>query len=251
MTSDPIDRISPTLRPDATAIMKQRWHHLLFLHWPVSPDKLRPLVPSGLEIDTHDGNAWVSLIPFTITGTRPLITPPVPFLSDFHEVNVRTYVHRNGQDPGVWFFSLDASSLIAVTAARALYHLEYYPAEIRFRTSNGERPSIEFESTRTGGGPQPANCHIRYGAEESPTTQASPGSVEHFLIERYVLYARSDDYLYRARVHHAAYPLMRARVELLEETLVWAAGITRPDAGLLAHYSRGVEVEIFRPEKLR
>lgn len=250
MTSDPIDRIAPTLRPDGSVIMRQNWHHLLFLHWPVPADKLRPLVPSGLEIDTHDGNAWVGLIPFTITGTRPLIAPPVPFLSDFHEVNVRTYVHRNGQDPGVWFFSLDASSMIAVAAARALYHLDYYTADIQFSASDHERPTIDFDSSRTGGGQLPANCHIRYGAIESPATNASPGSLEHFLIERYILYARNGDQLYRARVHHPAYPLGEPYVEKLDETLVWAAGITRPESGLLAHYSRGVEVEIFRPEKL-
>lgn len=245
-----IDRIAPTLHPDGTAIMRQNWHHLLFLHWPVPEDKLRPLVPAGLDIDTHDGNAWVGLIPFTITGTRPLFTPPVPFLSDFHEVNVRTYVHRNGGDPGVWFFSLDASSLIAVTAARALYHLEYYPAEMRFELSGGEHPSIDFESHRTGGGAKPAHCHIQYGPVESATTHASPSTLEHFLIERYILYAQSENQLYRARVHHASYPLIRSEVRKVEETLIWAAGITRPESGLLSHYSPGVEVEIFRPEKL-
>jgi uncharacterized protein YqjF (DUF2071 family) len=230
--------------------MHQNWHDLLFLHWAIPEEKLRPLVPAELDIDTYDGNAWVGLLPFTITGTRPLMTPPVPFLSDFHEVNVRTYVHHRGQAPGVWFFSLDASSSLAVTAARTFYHLPYYAADMRFELSEALPRSIKFDSRRTGEGSQPANCHVWYGPEESAETSAAPGSLDHFLIERYILYSRSEDQLYRARVHHAPYPLMDASVSHLEETMVWAAGVKRPDTVPLVHYSRGVSVEIFRPEKV-
>jgi hypothetical protein len=230
--------------------MHQNWHHLLFLHWEVAEKDLRPLVPPHLEIDTWEGKAFVGIIPFTITGTRPLMTPPVPFLSDFHEVNVRTYVHHRGKDPGVWFFSLDASSNIAVTAARALYHLAYFPAEMKFEVSDDPEPVIRFDSKRIGAGSTPANCHLRYGPVESPQTTASPGSLDHFLIERYILYARSEQQLYRARVHHRAYPLREAAVEHLEETLIWAAGLKRPETAPLIRYSPGVTVEIFRPEKV-
>ena len=100
--------------------MHQRWAELGFLHWPVPAEALRDLVPRGLTIDTHEGQAYVGVVPFTVTGARPMLMPPLPWVSDFHEVNVRTYVHLEGTDPGVWFFSLDASNPVVVAAARAL-----------------------------------------------------------------------------------------------------------------------------------
>src|SRR4051812_29978695 len=120
---DSIDRISPTLEPDASAVMRQDWYHLLFLHWEVPPAELQQLLPPELTVDTFEGKAYVGLIPFTLTGVRPVLTPAIPGISSFHEVNVRTYVHRRGADPGIWFFSLDASSTLAVGAARVAYHL--------------------------------------------------------------------------------------------------------------------------------
>src|ERR1043166_4627473 len=114
-----IDRIAPTREPDAPVVMHQDWHHLLFLHWEVPPQELQPLVAPELTIDTFDGQASLGLVPFTLSGVRPVLTPPLPWISSFHEINVRTYVHHSGRDPGVWFFSLDASSAIAVAAARA------------------------------------------------------------------------------------------------------------------------------------
>src|SRR5215213_9215217 len=110
---DGIDRVAPTRRPPRHPVMYQVWSHLLFLHWAVPVAALRPLVPPGLEIDTFDGRAYVGLIPFTMTGVRPAGIPAIPGFSDAHEVNVRTYVHRDGRDPGVWFFSLDANHLLA------------------------------------------------------------------------------------------------------------------------------------------
>ena len=109
--ADPIDRVSPTLRPRRWSVMRHRWAHLLFLHWAVPPEQLRPLLPPGLDLDTFEGRAYVGLVPFTMTGVRPVLLPPLPLLSSFHETNVRTYVHRRGRDPGVWFFSLDAAIL--------------------------------------------------------------------------------------------------------------------------------------------
>ena len=109
-----IDRVSPTLRPERTAIMHQRWAELGFLHWPVPVAALRDLIPRALTVDTHEGQAYVGVVPFTVTGARPMLMPPLPWVSDFHEVNVRTYVHLDGADPGVWFFSLDASNPVVV-----------------------------------------------------------------------------------------------------------------------------------------
>src|SRR5881628_708903 len=191
MTSvDAIDRVAPTLEPDAPVVMFQNWHHLLFLHWEVPAEELQRLIPGELTIDTFEGIAYVGLVPFTVTGVRAVLTPPLPWISSFHEVNVRTYVHRNGRDPGVWFFSLDASSAIAVAAARAAYKLPYFHSHIEFQPTQETIPEIDFLSQRNDPlGMKPANAHIRYKAMEGIVTPAAPGSLEHFLVERYILYS--------------------------------------------------------------
>src|SRR5881628_1092670 len=194
MTSvDAIDRVAPTLEPDAPVVMFQNWHHLLFLHWEVPAEELQRLIPGELTIDTFEGIAYVGLVPFTVTGVRPILTPPLPWISSFHEVNVRTYVHRNGRDPGVWFFSLDASSAIAVAAARAAYKLPYFHSQIDFNASSDPIPRIGFDSRRDDSrGPMPANAHIQYGPADAPIERPPVGSLEFFLVERYVLYTVDD-----------------------------------------------------------
>jgi len=229
-----------------TSILHQNWHHLLFLHWEILPQALQEMLPPELTVDTFEGKAYVGLVPFTLTGVRAVLTPPIPWLSSFHEVNVRTYVRRDGGDPGVWFFSLDASSGLAVDAARAFYKLPYFRAQIDFSASG----DIEFTSRRDDpGGPRPANAAIRYRPAEGVVATAQPGTLEHFLVERYLLYAvDKQQQLHRARVHHQPYPIQKAEVLELEETLVWAAGIRRPDSLPLCLYAREVNVMIDPPE---
>lgn len=248
---DTIDRIAPTREPDQPVVMHQNWHHLGFFHWEVPPQELQRLIPSQLTVDTHEGKAYIGLVPFTLTGVRPILLPPLPGVSSFHEINVRTYVHHKGADPGVWFFSLDCSSGLAVAAARTAYKLPYLDAKIEFAATDENVPRVAFRSHRDDPrGPMPAHAHLQYGPLEGPYGPAAPGTLEHFLIERYILYAEEAHQLYRARVHHAPYIVRRAELAELDETLIWAAGVKRGEEAPLRHYAREVEVKVYPLEKV-
>jgi hypothetical protein len=249
---DSIDRISPTLEPDQQVLLHQNWHHLLFLHWEVPAHELQALLPPRLTLDTFEGKAFIGLVPFTLSGVRPVGLPALPWISEFHEINVRTYVHLEGRDPGVWFFSLDASSTLAVTAARAAYKLPYFDAQMTFEVSDEAVPRIDYHSTRTDArGTLPANAHLGYGPVEGPATAVAPGTLEFFLIERYILYTQDEQrQLHRARVHHQPYPVQRAEVTTVDETLIWAAGVKRQENPHYKHYAREVNVKVYPLEKV-
>jgi uncharacterized protein YqjF (DUF2071 family) len=226
--------------------MHQRWRHLLFMHWRVSPETLRPLIPSELDIDLFDGNAYAGLVPFTMHGIRPVFAPPPPGLSAFHETNVRTYVRpRNGRgDPGVWFFSLDAANTAAVIGARVAYKLPYFRASMSMAVSEQDHMTyVSYSSERFWPEPIPARCRLGYTVM-GPVYQADEDPLDRFLIERYTLYSSRRNALFRARVHHAPYTLRYARVTDLSETLIKAAGIERPDDPPMVHYSPGVDVTV-------
>ena len=243
-----IDRERPRQRPRRRAVMRQNWRDLLFLHWPVRPEFLRPFVPPQLELDVFDGTAFIGLVPFTMTGVRPIGFPPVWGLSSFHETNVRTYVHHAGRNPGVWFFNLEAANSIAVHLARRFFHLPYHHARMfleRERAPGATKAAtVLYAGVRRWPGPLPASYAIR----ATPTELVKPlqaGSLEDFLIERYILYAVGNDRLYEGRVHHTPYPIRNAKIHSVDETLLAAAGIERPNIAPLAHYSSGVNVEVF------
>lgn len=240
-----IDRIAPTRPPGGRVVMRQTWADLLFLHWPVDSAQIAPLLPEGLSLDTYGGIAYVGLVPFTMRGVRPVWSPPVHGLSDFHEVNVRTYVHYEGGEPGVWFFSLDAANSVAVRIARGLWHLPYHFARMGLR--KGEGGAIAYSSERLWPGPVPADCRLRYTPDATPPRSAEPGTLEFFLAERYILYSRTRGRLFRGRVHHAPYPLQGARLHDLDDSLIAAAGIRvdTPGAPPLVHYASGVDVRVF------
>lgn len=221
--------------------MRQRWAELLFLHWRLPPRELRDLVPRELELDTFEGEAYVGLVPFTMTGVRPTWAPALPLLSSFHEVNVRTYVHYRGRHPGVWFFSLDAANSLAVLIARTLFKLPYHRARLRLERQGAR---VAYACERLWPGPKPAACQLEYEVTGSPSP-ARPDTLEHFLAERYILYATARGKLYEGRVHHAPYPLQGARLRALDESLLAAAGLARPSHAPLAHYASEVEVELF------
>jgi len=244
-----LDRLAPTRRPSRRAVMRQTWSHLLFLHWEVPAESLRPLLPPGLELDLFEGRAYVGLVPFTMSGVRPAGLPPLPGLSQFHETNVRTYVHKNGRDPGVWFFSLDAANPVAVVSARTWFHLPYHYARMELILDQPGPKTIAYASERRWPGPLPAASSIQC-APQGPITTARPGTLEHFLIERYLLYASWHDRLYRGQVHHTPYPIQLASILELDESLLTAAGIRRPSTPPLAHFSEGVRVEVFSLQRV-
>jgi uncharacterized protein YqjF (DUF2071 family) len=246
-TPDSIDRIAPTRRPNGRVAQRQSWLDLSFLHWRIPVATLRPLIPAALEIDTYEGDAFIGVVPFTMTGVRPLWAPPVPGISNFHETNVRTYVHLEGRDPGVWFFSLEAASLVAVTIARTFWHLPYHHARM---TLDKGPDGIRYASARRSPPPVPAVCNLTCRPLSAPSP-AALGTLEHFLAERYVLYADAGDgALRRGRVHHVPYPLQTAEVSAWEESLLVAAGIERPAGEPFAHYASRVDVEIFALERV-
>jgi uncharacterized protein YqjF (DUF2071 family) len=222
--------------------MRPVWEHLLFLHWRVEPSQLRRQLPPGLELDLYDGKAYIGLVPFTMRHVRPRRVPPFRVFTDFHEINVRTYVHRAGHDTGVWFFSLDAASIPAVCAARAWYKLPYFAA--RMGLTCGANNRIDYSTRRLWPPPLPATCTVSY-TPFGEATPARPGTLDHFLVERYILYSYANNRLFSGRVHHTPYALQSAELHSLQESLIAAALVERGDETPVVHYCRQVQTEIF------
>jgi uncharacterized protein len=185
--------------PDEAWTSAQTWADLAFLHWRVDVDALRPLVPAELELQTFDGTAHLGIVPFVLSDLRFRGLLPLPGLSTFPEVNVRTYVALDGR-PGVWFFSLDAASQLMVEGAKRFYKLPYERARMRCERID---EFVHYESARTG-----ATFSGRYRGD-GDLFHAEPGSLEEFLVERYCLYTADGGRLYRADVHHAPWALQR------------------------------------------
>jgi uncharacterized protein YqjF (DUF2071 family) len=235
-------------------VMRPAWRHLLFLHWEIAPDALRPFIPEALDIDLFEGRAYIGLVPFTMQHLRPRGLPHLPPLrrwhEDFHEVNVRTYVTHPKWGPGVWFFSLDAASASAVCAARLWYKLPYFYATMHLKAHRKNGNIIyDYFSQRHWPQPAPAGCAITYAPLGTPAPAVS-GTLEHFLVERYWLYSYSKGRLFAGQVRHKPYPLQNAQVLHLEENLIKAAGFIRPNIAPLAHYAHGVQVDIFPPQRV-
>lgn len=236
--------------PTGRVVMRPVWHHLLFLHWPVPAQQVQALLPPGLEVETFGGSAWVGLVPFAMAAVRPHFVPPLgplgPLTENFLELNVRTYVRCQGI-PGVWFFSLDAANAAAVIVARSWFHLPYFKARMRFQRRGPG--GWEYASRRQWPRPLPATLSLRYEVF-GPAAPAQIGTLEHFLVERYVLYSSQNGNLYRGRVWHKPYLLQNARVLRLRENCVAACGLEVPRSEPHAVYSRGVNVDVFAMEKV-
>ena len=225
--------------------MRQSWLDLLFAHWPVPASRLRALVPPSIAIQEHDGTSWVGVVPFRMEGVMARPLPDLPGVSAFAELNLRLYVEVDGK-PGVWFVSLDAANGLAVWAARRFFHLPYFRADMDAREEGGR---IRYQSVRRGAGPRVAFRGV-YGPT-SDVVAARPGSLEHFLTERYCLYAQdAAGAIVRADVHPAPWPLQRASAEIEENTIGDAQGIALPGPPALLHFARRLDVVVWPIERV-
>lgn len=236
----------PWPMPQSPWLMTQTWHDLLFAHWPVAADVLRPHVPAGFDIDLYDDRAWIAVVPFHMTNVAPRGVPALPWVSAFPELNVRTYVRVGGR-PGVYFFSLDASNPVAVGVARTLVHLPYFTADMKVEQS-GEW--IHYRSRRKSSGAPPAEFEGRYRPLGSPSPPAL-GTLEHFLTERYCLFTVDSAFrAYTLDIHHPPWPLQEAEAEIRENTMAEAAGVRLPSMAPVLHFAKRQDMVAWSPRPL-
>jgi uncharacterized protein YqjF (DUF2071 family) len=226
--------------------MHQKWGKLLFMHWRIDENLLRPLIPDELTIDTFDGSAWIAVVPFTMWDIRafPPYVPPVPGLSAMHELNVRTYITYNDV-PGVWFFSLDCDSASAVLGARISYYLNYLHADI---TLEQRQNTIDYKLARLDDPPASFRASWSIG---DPLPTSTPGSIEFFLTERYRLYTQHNEKLYRARIYHQPWPLRTATLHSMSSSMIESMRIPTPEGQPLLHYAEEISVDIWALERVK
>jgi uncharacterized protein len=235
--------------PQTRWVMTQRWNDLLFAHWPLPAAQIVRLLPEGLTVDTFDGSAWVGIVPFWMDRIQIRGLPIVPGANRFPELNLRTYVREVGTNvAGVYFFSLDASNPAAVAMARAFFHLPYYWAKmsIQHRDKGEFHYSSERRFTR-----KPVRLRASYRGLGRMNTldQSRPGTIEHFLTERYALYTTgAGGKLHRGNIHHLPWPLELAEAEFEINELPGAHGIELPDTAPILHYARELVVYVWSLE---
>lgn len=196
----PAQRLAMRERPSTPIVGRQRWSDLLFLHWKVEANAVQATLPPGLFADTFEGAAYLGIVPFFMERVRPAWLPPLPWVSWFLELNVRTYVHDADGQPGVWFYSLDCNQPVAVAIARRFFHLPYFHARMSAKRRAG---AIRYQCQRRGETSEPWRYEWHPGAHAAP---AVPDTLEFFLTERYVLFSSDrEDQLHGGRVHHAPY----------------------------------------------
>jgi uncharacterized protein YqjF (DUF2071 family) len=233
----------PWEMPRRPWVMTQTWHDLLFAHWPMPAEAVESTLPAGVELDLFDGDAWIGIVPFRMTNVAPRGVPSLPGISEFPEINVRTYVKARGRS-GVYFFSLDAANALAVRAARLLLNLPYYRASIAVTRRAGE---IEFESRRDGGS---ATFHATYEPLGEPFVPMR-GSLEYFLTERYCLYHFNRRGVpYRLDIHHPPWRIKAGRAEIVDNRFAATAGLELGGREALVHVAERQDVLAWAPEKL-
>ena len=228
-------------------VFRMRWVDLLFAHWPVPVEALRPLVPSPLEIDTFGGQAWLGIVPFRMEDVAPRFLPAPPGPGAFPELNVRTYVN-DGRHAGVWFLSLDAASRLAVEGARVAFHLPYFHASM---SATRRRGWVDYRSERVDERGPTASFQARY-RPIGPVAYAPPGSLDAFLTDRMRLYAAdADGRVSSAAIDHPRWPLQPAEAEFGRNTMAAAHGIGLPATRPLLHFAQRVDVRGWWPRAVR
>jgi uncharacterized protein YqjF (DUF2071 family) len=233
--------------PKGPWVLHMRWHDLLFMHWPVPEEILRPLIPPVLKLDTFDKSAWLGVVPFRMESVRPRFLPAFPWLSSFPELNLRTYVTHEDR-PGLWFFSLDAYNPVAVRLARATFGLPYFDAGMSCE-EHGEE--VRYRSVRTHKGAPTA----RFVASYRPVGErfgSRPGTLEDFLTERYCLYSagvNGERRVRRGDIHHECWPLQRAEAEVEELEMTAQIGVALPETEPLLHYACRLDVVAWPPKR--
>ena len=237
-----LDRLAARAKPAGEPVMQQTWENLLFLHWPIDPALLRPLIPEPLQIDTFEGRAWIGITPFALTNLHLNQLPAIPGLSSFDEINVRTYVHHR-EHPGIWFFSLDASKLIPTLAARLFFMLPYFKAQMAFGQTGGK---YQFASLRTS--PPEASFEVKWRVGMR-LRDPDVDSLAFFLAERYCYFAVDEGAVYRTRIYHHPWILEEAFVEDYSSKMLASLGLPDPTIAPLAHFSRSMQVDIWQPAR--
>jgi uncharacterized protein YqjF (DUF2071 family) len=236
----------PWPMPDSPWLMTQTWHDLLFAHWPLEPSVLSRKIPAPMELDLFNGCAWIAIVPFHMTNVAPRGASALPWLSEFSELNVRTYVSV-GNKPGVYFFSLDASNPVAVRAARVLFHLPYYSASIAIEGGDG---SVDYCSRRTHARAPLAQLVVRYRAI-GPIFQAAVGTIDHFLTERYCLYtADRKGRAFRLQIHHPPWRLQQAEAEFGVNSMTEGLGVDLPAGPPLLHVAKRQDIVAWGLERV-
>ncbi len=232
----------PFLLENLNWMISQEWHHTLFVHWPVPASSIREHVPPELEIDTFKGWAWIGIVPFQVKNMRGRYIPSLPFFSSYMEVNVRTYV-KFGERSGVYFFSLDANHLLAVTGAKLVFGLAYKQAKIQFRINE----YIEIKSIRVPSSDKSAKLKVNY-RPETEVFFSEQGTLEHWLTERYCLWTRRGSKLFRGDIHHTKWELQRAQAELLQDILIPFVDQRFLQAPPLLHYNKYKKAFFWPPQ---
>jgi uncharacterized protein len=239
----------PWPMPAGPWIMTQSWHDLLFAHWAVAASLIAAKLPPGLELDLFDGRAWIGVVPFWMSNVTPRGVSPLPWVSTFPELNVRTYVTVGGR-PGVYFFSLDADNPLAVAAARALFNLPYYWASMRTRVEPGAGPGgvgvVHYESDRPASREPRARFIGKYWPV-GPCFNAQPGTLDYFLTERYCLYTTRGGQVLTVDIHHRPWPLQRADAEIQVNTMAAAAGVPHGSETPVLHFVKRLDVVAWPP----
>lgn len=232
--------------PNQPVVLYQKWRDLLFAHWSFPADAIQATLPEGLKVDTFHGRAWVGVIPFFMKEVHPRFVPAMPMVSDFLELNVRTYVLDAHGRPGVWFYSLDCNKWLAITAARVGYYLPYWEADMQ--ANEDDQGMIDYRCRRRN---SPKTSRFWYGGK-GVAHFAEPGTLDFFLIERYLLFTRdpaSGD-IFCGRVHHQPYPLLQPKLAAWDTTMLEINHLPLPNGEPeLVHFSPGVDVKTYALER--